>query len=81
VIAVLAGVEPPAESVGAVWAILGFLARIATFCLVGAIIVTAAGMFFAWRAEEETRAWQRLIVIFAACLVLVNAGSIVTALF
>lgn len=79
--AILAGVEPPAESVGAMWALMGMLARIATYCLVGAIIVTSIGLFFAWRHEEDITMWRRFAVIFSACLVLVNAGSIINALF
>lgn len=77
----LAAVEPPAESLGAIWALMGYLARIATYCLVGAIIVTGMGMLLAWRAEEDIRWWRRLVIICCACLVLVNAAAIANALF
>jgi uncharacterized membrane protein YphA (DoxX/SURF4 family) len=72
---------PPAETLGALWVLLGWLARVATFGLVGAIIVLAIMLLIAWRSGEDVGLWRRLLVICCCCLVLTSVGSIVNALF
>lgn len=60
--------------------ILGWIARAALFCAVGALIVIAISMFFAWRHNEEFSFLGKLGKWAIALLFITSAAAIVTAL-